>query len=88
MNANKQATADALYRERVIRARQMTGEEKMLEGVRMFDRECAAMPLEIMQANPTFTEADAQAEVNRRLQAARLEEEAELRQLMPAFIPR
>ncbi len=88
MNANELATADTLYVERVKRARQMTGEERMLEGVRMFERECAAMRVEIMQANPTFTEANAQAEVSRRLREARLQEEAELRQLMTTFPPR
>jgi hypothetical protein len=88
MNANELATADALYVERVKRARPMTGEERMLEGVRMFDRECAAKRLQIMQANPTFTEADAQAEVSRQLREARLQEEAELRQLMATFPPR
>lgn len=87
MNASSTPTADALYWERVERARKMTGEERMLEGIRMFDRECEAMRLEIMQANPTFTEVDARAEVRRRLHEARLQEEAELRQLMTTLPP-
>ena len=34
-----QPLADALYRERVLRARRTPPEERMLEGIRMFDRE-------------------------------------------------
>ena len=88
MNADLQTDADALYRERVLRARKMTGEERMLEGVRMFDRECEAMRLEIMQANPNFSANDAEAEVRRRIREARAREEAELRELMTTFIPK
>ena len=88
MNANIQAPADARYWERVQLARQMTGEARMLEGVRMFERVCEAQRLESMQANPTFTVAEAQAVVRRRLCKSRIQEEAELRPFMTTVIPK
>ena len=88
MNDEFKLLADALYWEKIERARKMTGEERMLEGVRMFDRECEIMRLEIMQANPTFTEAEAEADICRRIREARNQEEAELREIMPNFIPK
>lgn len=34
---------DTLYRERVLRARSMAPEDKLLEGVRLFERSCRIM---------------------------------------------
>lgn len=62
-------TAQA-YWQRVRRARQMTGEERMLEGVRMFDRECERVRQEILKTNPNFSEADVAKEIRRRLDEA------------------
>ena len=76
MNAESQPLADALYRERVLLARQMTPEERMAEGARMFDRECEAMRLEILRTNPTFSEADVAKEIRRRLNEVDAENEA------------
>lgn len=75
MNNDSKSTA-ALYWEKVERARKLSPEERMLEGVRMFDRECEAMRLEILQANPTFSEADVLKEIRRRLNEADAENEA------------
>lgn len=80
--------SNAQYWERIERARKMTGEERMVEGVRMFDRECEAMRFEVMEANPAFTEADAQAEVRRRVREEWEKEDAELRKFMTTFIPK
>lgn len=80
--------AGEAYWQRVARARQMSGEERMMEGIRMFDRECEAMRLEILQANPNFSEDDAQREVRRQLHKARLLEEAELSSLMSTRPPK
>ena len=76
MNSEFQPLADTLYRERVLRARRMSPEERMAEGGRMFDRECEAMRMEILQANPTFSEADVAKEIRRRLNEADAENEA------------
>lgn len=88
MKQESTLTTDEAYRQRVLRARQMTGEERMMEGVRMFDRECEAMKLELIKANPALTEADAEAEVRRRIREERAKEEAELQQFMTTFIPK
>ena len=76
MNAKFQDLADTLYWEKVERARAMKPEERMVEGVRMFDRECEAMRLEILRTNPTFSEADVAKEIRRRLNEADAENEA------------
>ena len=84
MNAEFQPLADALYRERVLRARRMSPEERMAEGVRMFDRECEAMRLEILQANPSFSETDVVKEIRRRLNEADAENESTHYRAVPA----
>lgn len=76
MNTDFQNLADTLYWEKVERARAMKPEDRMIEGVRMFDRECEIMRLEILQANPTFSEADVAKEIRRRLDEADAENEA------------
>lgn len=48
--------ADAIYRERVERARRMTPEEKMLDGPRLFDLSCAIMKDGIRYQFPDATE--------------------------------
>ena len=70
MSTNFQELADTLYWEKVERAQRMKPEERMAEGVRMFDRECEAMRLEILQMNPAFSEADVAKEIRRRLDEA------------------
>lgn len=84
MSNESQPLADALYRERVLRARQMTPEERMLEGLRMFDRECEAMREEILKVNPKFSEAECLAELRRRLREADAENEAQFYRPIPA----
>ena len=84
MNSEFKSVADALFWEKVERARQMTSEERMIEGVRMFDRECEAMRLKILRANPTFSEANVAKEIRRRLNEADAENEATHYRPVPA----
>jgi hypothetical protein len=76
MSNDFQPLADALYREQVLRARRTPPEERMLEGVRMFDRECDMMRLEILKLNPNYSETDVSQEIRRHLKVAEAENEA------------
>lgn len=76
MTSDFQLMADTLYWEKVERARRMSPEERMLEGVRMFDRECDLMRLEILKANPDYSEAHVAQEIRRRLKEAEAENES------------
>ena len=83
MNLESQSSANALYWERVRLARLMTPEERMLEGSRMFDRECEVMRQEILKANPNFSEQECRDELRRRLREADAENEAEFYRAIP-----
>ena len=48
---------DAQFREAVLRARRMTPEERVLEGFRLFDRECQVMRDAIRAAFPDADDA-------------------------------
>jgi hypothetical protein len=78
-----QPLAAALYRERVLRARRTPPEERVLEGIRMFDRECEMMRLEILKLNPNYSEADVSQEIRRRLKEADAENEANFYRATP-----
>jgi len=43
---------DAIFRERVLRARQTPPEEKLLDGPRLFERACRMMMAGIRHENP------------------------------------
>lgn len=58
---------DALYRERVHRARRMTPEQKFLAGPRLFDRACRIMLEGIRHQFPDADEARAQQILDERL---------------------
>jgi hypothetical protein len=83
MNSEFQPLADALYWEKVERARRMKPEERMLEGVRMFDRECETMRLEILKLNPNYSETEVSQEIRRRLKEADAENEAKFYHATP-----
>lgn len=83
MNSEFKPLADALYRERVLRARQMAPEERLLEGVRMFDRECEATLGKILKANPSFSQKECLAELRRRLREADAENESQFYRPIP-----
>jgi hypothetical protein len=46
MTSNSKTRSDAFYRERVLRSRQMTDEECMVEGIRLFEAEQARVRAE------------------------------------------
>ncbi|HZL12837.1 MAG TPA: hypothetical protein VFC85_01720 [Verrucomicrobiae bacterium] len=52
MNNEFQPLADALYRERVLRARRMPPEERMLDGIRLYDQAVGRMRLGVKLQNP------------------------------------
>lgn len=52
MNSEFKPLADELYRERVLRARQTPPEERLLDGVRLFDQAIERMRLGVQLQNP------------------------------------
>jgi hypothetical protein len=58
---------DEHYREQVLRARQMTPEEKFLAGEELFMSECKKALAEIKSQNPEFSDEDCRRELQRRL---------------------
>ena len=58
---------DELYREEVLRARSMSGEEKLLEGARLFDRACRLMVDGIRNEFPEADEVRIQQLLRERL---------------------
>jgi hypothetical protein len=65
------ALADALYREKVQRAKAMPAEEKLLEGPRLFDRACRLMADGIRHRYPELGEQAVMAKVVERLDRVR-----------------
>lgn len=65
------ALSEALYREEVDRARAMDPGEKLLEGLRLFDRACRVMADGIRHRHPGINEAEVLARVE--VQLARLQ---------------
>jgi hypothetical protein len=59
--------ADALFRERVLRARATPPEEKMLDSARLFDMACEITKSGIRQQHPDWTEEQVLDELRRRL---------------------
>ncbi len=55
MNPNLQPLADALYRERVLRARRIPPEERLLDGIRLYDHAVERMRLGVKLQHPTAT---------------------------------
>lgn len=74
MNPEFQPLADAIYRERVLRARQMTGEERMMEGVRLFEAEQEAVRAGVSESMPDASEAELTEAVRRHFHLAREQE--------------
>jgi hypothetical protein len=72
-----QELIDDIYRERVLRARRMSPEEKFLAGPRMFDRECEIMRNEIRSERPEATEVEVEAILRQKLAILRRLENGE-----------
>ena len=83
MNSALKSMADARYWEKIERARKMSGEERMVEGVRMFERECEARLVQIGEENPTYSPEECHAELRRRLYVERLINEVSYYQPTP-----
>lgn len=64
-----QPLIDEHYREQVLRARQMTPEEKFLAGEELFMSECNKALAEIKSQNPEFSDEDCRRELERRLES-------------------
>lgn len=71
MSNEFQPLADALYRERVLRARRTPPEERILEGPRLFDYACSITLSGLKAEQPNATESELRAALRRRLQLAR-----------------
>ena len=74
MNSEFEPLSDALYWELVERARQMTPEERMLEGFRLFDVEAEAVRSEIAKTMPGASEAELAAAVRHHFRLVREQE--------------
>lgn len=62
---------EALYRDEVLRARRMRGEDKLLEGPRLFARACHVMADGIRHMHPDLDAADVTALLHERLDRVR-----------------
>jgi hypothetical protein len=62
---------DELYREEVVRARTLPGDEKVLEGGRLFDRACRLMVEGIRHQFPDADDAGVQRILRERLDLIR-----------------
>jgi hypothetical protein len=66
---------DAAFWERVRRARQMTPQERILEGFRLFEQYCEDMAAQIRREYPQLDEPQVQQLLTQRLELLRREEE-------------
>ena len=66
-----QLLADALYRERVLRARRTPPEERVLEGPRLFDYACTVTLAGLRSELPEASEPELRQALRRRLEIAR-----------------
>ena len=71
------------YRQAVLRARAMSGEEKIREGARLFQEECERMKDAIRKEMPEICEEMVQCELSSRLEQRREEEERGIYIKMP-----
>jgi hypothetical protein len=74
MTSDSKVQGDALHRERFLRARQMTGEERMMEGVRLFEAEQGAVRKALSNTMPDASDAELTKAVRRHFHLAREQE--------------
>jgi hypothetical protein len=70
MHPEFQPLADAIYRERVLRARRTPPEDRILEGPRLFDYACAITLAGLRSENPNATDAELRRALRQRLALA------------------
>jgi len=68
MNTEIQPLADAIYRERVLRARRTSTEDRLLDGVRLYDQAVERMRLGVQLQHPTADAAEVERLLIRRIQ--------------------
>ena len=71
MHKNFQPLADAIYRDRVLRARRTPPEKRILEGPRLFDYACAITMAGLRSQNPQASEAELRVALRNRLSLGR-----------------
>ncbi len=71
MDEDIRKLADALYRERVLRARRTPPEERILEGPKLFDLACEFTRAGIRSEQPGASEAEVEECLRRRLRLQR-----------------
>lgn len=67
MNPEVKPLADAIYRDRVKLARRTPPEQRLLDGVRLFDEACERMMIGITLARPNATEEEKLALLRQRI---------------------
>lgn len=72
--------ADAIYRERVLRARATPAEAKLRAGAELFEEVCERMAAGLRLENPDADDATIRALLRNRLERLRKLEEAHVRQ--------
>jgi hypothetical protein len=78
-----QELIDAIYRERVLRARRMSPEEKLLAGPQLFDYACRIVRDGIRNQNPGVTEEQVEVILLQRLALRQRLEEYECQATTP-----
>jgi hypothetical protein len=71
VNAEFQALASAIERDRFLRARRMTVEQRLLQGAELFDYACEASLAGLRARFPAAIDAELQALLRQRLTRAR-----------------
>lgn len=79
--------ADAIYIERVLRARNTPSDQKLVDGFRLFERACGMMRDGIRQQFPSASSEDVESLLRRRLQIARRLQDGQLYQPCPENEP-
>lgn len=70
MNPTLQPLADALYRERVLRARRVPPEERLLDGIRLYDQAVERMRMGVKLQHPTATEEEVERLLVKRIRTS------------------
>jgi hypothetical protein len=75
-----QELIDAIYREKVLRAREVPLEQKILAGAQLFDDVCERMAAGLRAENPTATEDEIEERLRQRLDFLRKLRASDVRQ--------
>jgi hypothetical protein len=70
-DAEAKALMDAIFIDKVLRARRTPMDEKILDGPRLFDQNCAIARSGIRSQFPNFSDEEVEQELRRRLAIAR-----------------